>query len=114
MKLMVHGLAIEVTPTIQEHVEGACAALEHFLDPKHASLAELRVEVGKTTQHHHKGDVFYAEANLKMGREFFRATATHEDLHAAINDARDELVRQLRRHKTREISKHRREAAAKE
>ena len=112
MKLMLHGLNMELTSSIRTHLEEKCKALEHFLDPKHAALAELRVEVGKPSQHHRAGDVFQAEANLKIGGEFFRATATHEDLHAAINDMKDELERQFRKHKTKEISKHRRETPA--
>ena len=102
MKIMTHGLHMEVTPTIREHIEEKIGGLEHFLDPKHADLAEVRVEVGRSTQHHHKGNVFYAEANLKIGKEFFRATMQHEDLHAAINDVRDELERQFKKHKTKE------------
>ena len=105
---MIHGLHMKLTPSITRHVEEKLGGLSHLLDAKHETLAELRVEVGKSTQHHHKGEVFYAEANLKMGGEFLRATANHEDLHAAINDVRDELERQLHKHKTKEISKHRR------
>ena len=102
MKLLTHGLGIDVTPSIQKHVEDKIGGISRMLDPKHESLAEMRVEVGKSTQHHHKGKIFYAEANLKIGKEFFRATANHEDLHAAINDVRDELKDQLRKHKTKE------------
>lgn len=110
MKLMMHGTGIGLTPTIERHIESKCEALKHFIDPKHEALAELRIEVGKPSKHHRAGEVFMAEANLKIGGEFFRATATHEDLHAAINDMKDELERQLRKHKTKEISKHRRTA----
>ena len=98
---MIHGLHIELTPRIKEHVETKIGGLSHLLDPKHEALAEVRVEVGKSTKHHNKGEVFYAEANLKMGKEFFRATANHEDLHAAVNDVRDELERQIHKHKTK-------------
>ena len=85
-------------------------AISHLLDTKHERLAEMRVEVGKPSQHHHSGNVFYAEANLKIGAEFFRATSEREDLHTAVNNVRDDLERQLQKHKTKEISKHRREA----
>ena len=101
MKIMIHGLHIELTPAIKEHVEAKIGSIEHLLDVKHAALAEVRVEVGKSTKHHHKGEVFYAEANLKIGGEFMRATATHEDLRAAVNDVRDELERQIHKHKTK-------------
>lgn len=107
MKIMIHGLHMEVTPSIYAHIEEKIGSIAHMLDAKHLQLAEVRVEVGRTTEHHNKGDVHYAEANLKMGSEFFRATSNHEDLYAAINEVRDELERQLRKHKTKEISRHR-------
>ena len=101
---MMHGLAIELTPTIKQHIESKCEALKRFMDSRHETLAELRIEVGKPSQHHRAGKVFMAEANLKIGKEFFRSTATHEDLHAAINEMKDELERQLRKYKTKHES----------
>lgn len=98
---MIRGLHIELTPSITAHVEDKISSLESHLDPKHAELAEARVEVGKETKHHQKGSVFYAEANIKMGKTFFRATARHEDLYAAINEVRGELERQLHKLKTK-------------
>ena len=111
MKLMIHGLNIDITPAIRQHVESKCEALKRFMDIKHGSLAELRVEVGKPSSHHRAGLVFVATANLKIGKDFFRSTATHDDLHVAINEMKDELERQLRKNKTKEISKSRRKKA---
>ena len=101
MKIMIHGLHIELTPSIKEHVEEKMESLSAHLDAKHEALAEVRVEVGKETEHHHKGNVFYAEANLKMGGEFFRATVRNEDLYAAVNEAHSDLERQLHKHKAK-------------
>src|SRR3989344_629442 len=101
MKIMIHGLHIELTPSIKDHVEDKISSLEDRLDPKHAELAEARVEVGKTTKHHQKGEVLYAEVNLKIGGSLFRATATHEDLYAAVNEVHADLERQLTKHKTK-------------
>jgi|SRR3989344_2380812 len=107
MKIIIHGVRIEVTAAIKSHVEEKIGMLAHHMDPKHADLAEARVEVGKPSEHHHKGEVFYAEVNLKMGKEFMRATVTKNDLYTAINDCRNELERQLDKHKTKE-KEHRR------
>ena len=104
MKLMMHGINIDLTPAIKQHIEAKCEALTHFMDSKHEALAELRIEVGKPSHHHKAGAVFMAEANLKIGGELFRATATHEDLHAAINDMKDDIERQLRKNKTKHES----------
>ena len=37
---MIHGLHIELTPSIKDHVEVKISSLEDRLDPKHAQLAE--------------------------------------------------------------------------
>lgn len=97
---------MELTPAIKVHVEEKIGLLTHHLDPKHAELAEARVEVGKPSEHHHKGDVFYAEVNLKMGKTFMRATATTSDLYAAVNECRQELERQLHKHKAKHGHSH--------
>lgn len=60
---------------------------------------EAHVEIGKPSQHHRKGPVFYAEVNLKVGGAVLRAEATHEDLRAAIVQVKEELHAQLKKFK---------------
>ena len=44
-----------------------------------------RIELGRTTRHHQKGDVFRAEMMLDVpGRKTLRAEATADDLRVAI------------------------------
>ena len=79
-------------------------ATKQYVDRRLSSLADIcekyspcdvAVEVGKTSQHHQKGEVFMAELNMTIPGETLRATSTQEDLYAAIDDAKDELKRQL-------------------
>ena len=102
MKIIIHGTRMDLTPAIEMHIQEKFVALSRHVDSKHEALAEVRVEVGKPSGHHHKGDVFYAEANLKMGKELLRATSQRDDLYAAINECQQELDVQLQKHKTRE------------
>ena len=56
----------------------------------------LDVEVAKTTQHHNKGNVFYAEANLQIpNAPLLRIEETNEDLHMAIVKVKDRLKNEL-------------------
>ncbi len=55
----------------------------------------VSVEVGKTTKHHKSGDVFRAEIRINAGGEEYYAVTETEDLYAAIDEAKDDIVREL-------------------
>ena len=61
-----------------------------------------RVEISKTTQHHHKGGVFRAEVNVDIIQNtVLRAESVMEDLYLAINDARNKIQKQIQTYKTK-------------
>ena len=69
---------------------------------------ECWVEVERTSRHHQSGDVFRAEAQVKLpGTSGIRAEARESDLHLAIDKVKDDLQRQLKRYKTKKITKRR-------
>jgi len=70
---------------------------------------EVWVEVGKTTLHHQKGDIFRAEAQMHLPEKSLRAEAEREDLKLAITEVKDELQRELKQYKgkTEAITKRR-------
>lgn len=96
MNINIKATNMELTPAIRDYVEKRMAHLEKFIS-KHGDNAQVQVEVGKTTHHHNKGDVFRAEMNVTLsGNSYqFRAEAETEDLYAAIDLAKDELEREL-------------------
>ncbi len=88
---------MDLTEAIKSRVERALAKvakLTQKLEP-----ADIRVDVGKTSQHHQKGDVFKAEYNLTIPGTMIRAEATMDDLYAAIDKASDDLRRQVKKYK---------------
>ncbi len=84
---------LDMTPAIQEYVEKRLATLAKLCEKY--SPCDVVAEVGKNSQHHQKGQVFFAEFNLIIPGGSLRATSTRDDLYAAIDDAKDELKRQL-------------------
>ncbi len=87
---------ITLDPPIETFVEEKIGSLERLA---HGSAVEARVEIGKPSQHHAKGNVYYAEVNLQLGGALLRATATRDDLRTAIVDVKEELHRQLTKFK---------------
>jgi len=84
---------MELTEAISDYLAKKLGTLEKFLDPKVEAMA--RVEMGRTTNHHHKGDVYHAEINLEVGKEIYRAEAQTSDLYAAIDMMKDEVAQEV-------------------
>ena len=99
MNIMIKATNIELTPVIKEYVEKRMEAISKFLPD---SDTVVRVEVGKTTNHHKHGDFFKAEIDIMLGGYKFFAVSVKEDLYAAIDDAKEEIVRELTHSKDKE------------
>ncbi|MEK7532715.1 MAG: ribosome-associated translation inhibitor RaiA [Patescibacteria group bacterium] len=107
MNIRIQSIGIELTAAIRARAEEKVRMLEKFM---HAGGAvEADVEVGRTTAHHHKGQVFFCEIHLRIpGEGNIRSREEHEDLYAAIDEVQDELQRQLVDLKEKRIAQRRR------
>lgn len=99
MHITIKCTNIDITPGINAFVEQKVGLISKFIKPSDYELAEARIEIGKPSKHHKTGLVCYAEINLKIGGQLFRAVAEHADLYTAIDFARDEVERQIKKGK---------------
>lgn len=99
MKIKITTTNIELTSAIENYVEEKMRSTEKFAIPHENEEPVVSVEIGKSTNHHQSGDVFVAEANMTVRGKHFRATSEKDDLYAAIDDMRNEFVRELSSHK---------------
>ncbi len=105
MRIHIKATGIELTPSIKEHIETKLAPLAKYLNHwDQSDSVLLRAEVAKTTNHHHKGDIFYAEANLELPHKTIRIEETHHDLHAAIENLKDRLKAEILKLKEKETA----------
>ncbi|MCX6745911.1 MAG: ribosome-associated translation inhibitor RaiA [Candidatus Parcubacteria bacterium] len=96
MQIDIKGTNLELTEAIKDYVNEKIGGLEKFFD----QILVARVEVGLTTKHHQKGNIFRAEVNLEVPQKYIiRAEAEREDLYMAINQVKDELQRQIKKYK---------------
>jgi ribosomal subunit interface protein len=73
--------------------------------------SEVRVEVGRTTKHHKKGDdVFKAEINLKLGKSLLRSTSGEWDIKVAIDEACRGIEREMKKFKDIKITNYKKGA----
>lgn len=94
LKVDIKGAEIELTEAIVSSIETKLATLDKYLATV-GTPRDLRVEVGKTTHHHNKGQLFRAEANLKIPGHLIRAETTSYKLYDAIDLVKDDLKREI-------------------
>lgn len=98
---MIKSSVLEITPSIRQYIEEKFKALDKFMEQwKDEDAVEARVEIARTTKHHYKGDVFYAEVNLSFPGNSLRAVATTGDIYSSIDEIQEEIIRQLRKYRT--------------
>jgi ribosomal subunit interface protein len=91
IKTNVKATGISLTPAISDYIDKRINTLQKFFNEE----ALANVEVGKTTRHHRAGDVFRAEVHILSGKEEYYAAAEKDDLYAAIDEMKDEVVHEL-------------------
>lgn len=91
---------LEPTAALEAYANEKFRMLEKILihlDPEGA--ADLHVELGRTTRHHQKGEVYEVRANLSIPGKTFQVGETEEELYAAIDVAKDTLYHALEKFK---------------
>ncbi len=98
MKINIKATNTELRSEVREYLEKRLEAVGKIIDKNDPSLM-IDAELARTTSHHQAGDIFMAEFNLHIGGEMFRAVSSREDFFMAIDEAKDELMRELRSYK---------------
>lgn len=100
---------ISLTPAISEYVTKRVDKVLALMngDP----TLKCDIELGKTTSHHHKGDIFKAEIHIIAAGKNLYAANEAADLYAAIDAVRDEILGEIRSDKGKRISLVRRSGA---
>lgn len=80
---------------ILQVVEEKIGTLDHYFN----NIIRADVEIGLTTRHHQKGDIYRAEVNLEVPGTVLRAEAETDDITKSINEVHDKLKRELIKYK---------------
>lgn len=100
MHINIKGTELDVTPALSEYIAKRLEPLARFVK-RYEEKKEIQmfVEVARTTKHHKKGNVFYAEVTLELPGKMLRAEATDSDARAAIDLAKDIVKREMEEYK---------------
>ena len=91
MKINIKATGIELTQAISDYVYKKISSIEKYLDKSNTDII-AQVEVGRSTRHHKTGNIFRAEVHITgVGLDLY-AVSEMEDLYAAIDVVKDEIV----------------------
>jgi len=111
MKIDIQYTQFQPARDVAERALEKIGSLERFLKSfeKNHEITVF-VEIARTTKHHRKGDVFYAEAMFETvpGGKKMRATATAPDIRVAIDQVKEKLKKEIRRYKDKLVESKRR------
>jgi ribosomal subunit interface protein len=100
---------IVISSAISDYVNKRLKKVENILS--NDASVQCDVELGKTSSHHQKGDIFRAEIHIVGAGKNAYASAEKNDLYAAIDDVKDQVLRELKAGKGKKISLIRRSGA---
>jgi len=109
MNIRIKATNVSLSPAISAYVDKRLGKLSKLIGGDPSIMCD--VELGKTSEHHQKGDIFRAEIHIVGAGLDSYASAEAEDLYAAIDDVRDEIMRDLRAKKGKRLSYVRRSGA---
>ena len=99
---------LESTPSVEEYAVKRLGSLGRFLRSfeKNGEIT-MFVEIARSNSRHRKGDVFYAEAMFETvpGGKKMRAEHEGPDIRLAIDEVKEKLKTEIRRHKDALVSK---------
>jgi len=105
MKISIKTTNLDLTPSLKTFINTKLNNIEKIIQKFNTEGAVMiELELARTTKHHLKGDVFMAEANLKLPGKTLRAVDKNEDIRTAIDNMRQILQREITKYKTKHSS----------
>lgn len=105
--LTIHCKDFELTNAIKEYAEDKVSALTKYLNEDDDAIV-YNLRLGKTSNHHNAGKIFFAELNIAVPHKHYDAKIEADDTYAAIDLLKDEMADIIRNHrdKVRTVSRH--------
>lgn len=82
-----------------EALKTAAIEMAEQLPTYFEGIVAVDIDLGRTTDHQHKGEVYYAEYNVSIPGQLVRVVKKAADLYKAIEKVKDHLKIELEKHK---------------
>lgn len=101
MRVLLKTTNFELTPALEELAQTKLVqpVQKLLVKPDQKADVLLEIELAKTTKHHQKGLIWRAEAQLNLPglKSLLRAEAVAESLRAAVDEVKDELLKEIKK-----------------
>lgn len=102
MNTRIKATGLSMTQAISDYTDKRIDKVTKILGTDPSFMCDI--ELAKTSNHHKQGDIFRAEIHIVgKGRDLY-ASAEDQDLYAAIDVVRDEIIREIRASKGKRLS----------
>lgn len=98
MEIIIHGDKIKITDAMKDYLKEKLAKLEKYLENSENVRANVMVKVKNREQ--------TVEITIPLKSFILRSEESKEDYYAAVDKTIDKLERQIRKNKTKLMSKH--------
>ncbi len=96
MDIRIKATNFEIKEAVSTYLDERIATIERHLGAE-AENARLEAEVGRKVGHSQNGEVWFAELQLRIpGGNYARVVGEAVTVQAAIDEAKDEMLRKLR------------------
>lgn len=103
MQLNIKATNLELTDNLRAYIQKKMNMLEKYFGK--LKVIGVRVQIGRITNHHLKGEIYSAEANLSLGSDLLRVEKTEKDLFKAIDKVKDHLELVIKKYKEKKIDR---------
>ncbi len=105
MNINIKATNMELTEAIDNYLRSKIEGFDKFKKPEEEM--QIFIEVGKTSNRHKQGDYYRAEFNIDISGKKFYTFSEKSDLYKSIDDAKKEILRQIKnsRGRRRELVK---------
>ncbi|MBP7831529.1 MAG: ribosome-associated translation inhibitor RaiA [Candidatus Pacebacteria bacterium] len=94
MNINFKATSIVLSDAIRDYAEKRIMTVGKLLG-ENVDNVIIDVELSQTTKHHKAGEIYKTEIMVRNGGRRIRAVSVKEDLYASIDDAKDELEREI-------------------
>ncbi len=99
----------DLTDAIKQYAEEKMSSLYKFLNkPEEAVSFNLRL--GKSTNHHNNGKIYYAEVSIHTPDKNFGGKVDSDDVYAALDELKDDMAESISHYKDKSQTLDRRSA----
>ena len=99
MQVQITGKSMELTDAVKDYVNKKMLALNKFYNEK---IIRAEVVLGVNSDHHQKGDKFFAECKLDVPGKNLFALKEEDSLYKAVDKIRDYLELELKKYKLKQ------------